>query len=884
MCVLFSATAVSCLPIGTAIGQITDPLAQQESESAEVRAIRLFDAGKFDDAITLAKNINVELGTFSVEEKWTLMIVKAQMAKGEYEKAYESLHAEPKKFAKSIRMRWVGADVCRFNNKPDEATRYLKEISELASRNSWQYRDVPNRIILGKYFASLGADAKEVLTEILNPLKKRYPNKPEVFNAIGELALGKHDYAMAAENFQQALTLDPKNIEALFGVASAFRPSDTEKSVEAVESILAINPNHIDALLLLIDQHIAAERYGAAEKALDQVLAVNPAQPIAWSYRAVIAHLQNKPAKEGEYRKKALAHWQGNPNVDHTIGRELSEKYRFKEGEKYQRRAIVYDKNFLPAKMQLAHDLLRLGQELEGWKLADEVFNADQYSVVAHNLVTLRGEISEFTTLERDGFVVRMSKEEAVIYGERVLNLLTRAKASLCPKYESELETPIFVEIFPRQQDFAIRTFGLPGGAGFLGVCFGRVITMNSPAAQGANLTSWESVLWHEFCHVVTLQKTNNKMPRWLSEGISVYEEKLADQAWGDEMTATYRKMILGKDLTPVSELSGAFLRPPTPQHLQFAYYESCLVVEYLVQNFGLPSLKEVLVDLSTGTPVNDALRRHCAPVDFIDKKFEEFASDRANSFAPDANWDDLPTEPKASAAEWAKWNSDHVDNLNGLVAEASLWMADKEFSKAAERLKRVVEISPTSKQAYPMLAACYRQLNQPEEELEILEAMVTNEANSVELFTRLLEISSASNDWEKTKIYSRRLLGVNPLITAPHRYLSIAAEKTKDDEAAIEALSVLANLDPLDAADIHFRLASALHRTKQLGEAKRQVILSLEQAPRYRDAHALLLKIVREQSGKSSEFNDDSPVESVDSKDSDSIGSDELDSKKELP
>jgi tetratricopeptide (TPR) repeat protein len=182
------------------------------------------------------------------------------------------------------------------------------------------------------------------------------------------------------------------------------------------------------------------------------------------------------------------------------------------------------------------------------------------------------------------------------------------------------------------------------------------------------------------------------------------------------------------------------------------------------------------------------------------------------------------------------------------------------------------------------MLAACYRQLNQPEEELEILEAMVTNEANSVELFTRLLEISSASNDWEKTKIYSRRLLGVNPLITAPHRYLSIAAEKTKDDEAAIEALSVLANLDPLDAADIHFRLASALHRTKQLGEAKRQVILSLEQAPRYRDAHALLLKIVREQSGKSSEFNDDSPVESVDSNDSDSIGSDELDSKKELP
>ena len=46
------------------------------------------------------------------------------------------------------------------------------------------------------------------------------------------------------------------------------------------------------------------------------------------------------------------------------------------------------------------------------------------------------------------------------------------------------------------------------GGAGFLGVCFGSVITANSPASQSASPANWQSVLWHEFCHVVTLQKT----------------------------------------------------------------------------------------------------------------------------------------------------------------------------------------------------------------------------------------------------------------------------------------------------------------------------------------------------------------------------------------
>ena len=74
---------------------------------------------------------------------------------------------------------------------------------------------------------------------------------------------------------------------------------------------------------------------------------------------------------------------------------------------------------------------------------------------------------------------------------------------------------PVTVEIFPQQQDFAIRTFGLPGGEGFLGVCFGRVITANSPASQGDSPSNLDSVLWHEFCHVVTLEKTSNRMPRW---------------------------------------------------------------------------------------------------------------------------------------------------------------------------------------------------------------------------------------------------------------------------------------------------------------------------------------------------------------------------------
>ena len=96
------------------------------------------------------------------------------------------------------------------------------------------------------------------------------------------------------------------------------------------------------------------------------------------------------------------------------------------------------------------------------------------------------------------------------------------------------LKEPVIVEVFPQQKEFAVRTFGLPGAEGLLGVCFGRVVTARSPASQAEHPSNWEAVLWHEFCHVVTLGKTRNKMPRWLSEGISVYEEGQENRSWAD--------------------------------------------------------------------------------------------------------------------------------------------------------------------------------------------------------------------------------------------------------------------------------------------------------------------------------------------------------------
>ena len=81
---------------------------------------------------------------------------------------------------------------------------------------------------------------------------------------------------------------------------------------------------------------------------------------------------------------------------------------------------------------------------------------------------------------------------------------------------------------------------------------------------------------------------------------------------------------------------------------------------------------------------------------------------------------------------------------------------------------------------------------------------------------------------------------------SAPHRLRATAAESLGERPAAIEAHRTLLLLDPLDRAEHHYRLAKLLVAEGQLAAARQDVVRALEEAPRYRDAHKLLLEIVQ--------------------------------------
>ena len=753
----------------------------------------LFIKGEYTRCIKLCEEA---IADHDNSDQWRILLARSLLAVGRYTNAYSVVQTNLERYPWGVQLRLVAHEVFRQNGQAEQAASALEEINRLGSYRMWAYRDAPNLVAMGKAALLLGADPRRVLEQFFDAAKKLDPTNREPYLSSGQLALDKNDYELAAKVFGDGLKKFPNDPDIQFGLAQAYEPSDRRLMIASIEAALNANPNHVASHLLLADHLVDAEEYDEAAKSLKKALEVNPHHPEAWAFRAVLAHLRNDSAAEAKARGTALTPWKTNPEVDHLIGRKLSQKYRFTEGAAAQRRALAFDPKFLPARIQLAQDLLRLGREEEGWLLADAVHSSDAYDVTAFNLTTLHDNMAKYATLTNADFIVRMTTNEAIIYGDRVLALLTRAKTNLCAKYGLELTTPTIVEIFAEPKDFGVRTFGMPGNPGYLGVCFGSVITANSPASQAGHPASWEAVLWHEFCHVVTLQLTKNKMPRWLSEGISVFEELQENPVWGQKMTPRYREMVLGKDFTPLGELSAAFLAPKTDMHLQFAYYESALAVEFLVKQFGLDALKNILRDLGEGSEINAAIAKHTAPLDKVEKDFAEFAKDRASKLAPELSFE-KPERGDEDVADISK-------NFYVITRHAKKLLRERKWKEAKAPLEKLIKFFSAHTgpdNAYWLLAEAHRRLNETNEERSVLTTLANLEADDVETFARLMELNSLIKDWPAVAQNAGRYLAVNPLVALPYRHLAQASEALDQRDTAIRACKTLLLLDPPDPA-----------------------------------------------------------------------------------
>lgn len=691
----------------------------------------------------------------------------------------------------------------------------------------------------------LGADPRLVLDRILTIATKTSPDAVEPYLALAEIALDKKDNLLASQTLIEAMKRFPDNADVRYGMARAL--DDPERVSVYLEQTFERNPNHVPAMIFQATELTDAGAFDEANERLNAALAVNPSNPDALAQKALLAELRGDSDDAEQARSKALEPWAENPEVDYRIGAGLGRRYRFAESIDALQSAISMDPDHVPSHFELGSNLLRFGRDAEGWQHIELVHERDPYHVAAFNLMTLRDAMADLTVLRGDSVDLRLSRQDAAVLGERATALSDRALKEFSAKYDVRLPFRLTVDMLPTEKDFEIRTFSLPVGEGFLGVCFGPLITTCTPRGRMGR-ANWEAVLWHEIAHTATLTASKHRIPRWLSEGISVHEENLANDCWGMGMNSERREMLLNGDIPNLPDLDKLFR-----QNIDFAYFYSSLAAEFLFDRIGNEGVTRLLKLLAKDRAFEDALAEVAGPPADVEKDFRKFAKAKADAYCPGIDWKRLSDEEfeilRTAPDAFLTWNGTRyfaaMDRARQL-ADAADWRA------VAAVLEPIVETAPDIRESpgpFGLLSVAYRNLGESEKETTALNDWLRCDAGAVDAASRLLDLALASGNSETTATAADAVLAIDPFNAPALRALGrarMASGATRDGTSIYNALFAL---ETVDQTRLRFELAKALHEHGESG-ARRQALKVLEENPRFEDA-LLLLRTINKGGGQ---------------------------------
>ena len=669
------------------------------------------------------------------------------------------------------------------------------------------------------------------------------PSDPSVHTGWGELFLQGHNNAEALKSFQDALEADERWIPALLGLAQTLIDQNPPAAEKAVTQALALDPESVSALLLQAQVELGRSDREAAKAAIVKAKAINPASLDALALSGAIAYVEDR---QNDFKAEVAAALKVNPRFSdayRVAGDLAAANYRFEEAVVLERQALAIAPGDVRTLSALGVHLLRTGDEAEARAVLERAFKIDAFDQTTFNLLTMLDSLDKFVVVREGNLIIKLHPGEATVMREFVAPLATQAFEIFSKKYQFTPRGPILIEMFPKHDDFAVRTVGLPGMIGALGACFGTVVTLDSPKARPPGDFNWAPTLWHELAHVMTLQLSKQRVPRWLTEGISVYEEKLGSPEWGREGELMFAAAYGRGEHMSLRELNASF---QDPEKISLAYYEASLLAEHIVDTYGMPALRKLLVSYGEGLEGEAALRAGLGvDLDTLQGAFDKLLSARYGSIVR-AMTPPKDLGPGGSVEAIAAANP---DSFPALVALGEfLWKAKRidEAFKALERAAELVPMATGPKSPHAMMAEMALQQNDRARAVSELEKLLEHahaDLDSARLLAKQLE-AMAAPPARLTRVYER-IGQLDPFDAVNHTAFGRLKMQGGDARGASRAFRAALAAGALDPASVQCDLAESYLAQGDRAQARRAVLAAIEIAPAYPRAQDLLLKVV---------------------------------------
>ena len=669
---------------------------------------------------------------------------------------------------------------------------------------------------------------------------------------IGELFLDKYNGPEADAALREVLERNPNHPRALLGLARAMKFNGTVGVMDQVEAALAQNENLTAARVFKARLHLEVENHDDARTELERALEVNPVSLEALSVLAASHYLRGENGEYRRIRNQVTALSPTYAELFNDVADLSVQSRKYVEAARLAEEAIAVDALSWRAYGILGLNQLRLGLIEEGRASLETAFEGDPYSVWFYNTLDLLDTFENYDTNEEDPrFLFVLHGRESALLQPYIEAIAAEAYEALVERYGGyEPPLPIRIEVYPSHADFSVRTVGL-AGMGALGVTFGSLLAMDSPAARPVGEFNWASVLWHELAHVFHLGITDHEVPRWFSEGLAVHEQRQAREGWGHQATPGFLMRYHEGLLLPVSQLNEGFVQPTYPEQVLDSYLQSSLVFDFIESRWGLQVIRDMLHGYRDGRATPELMESLLQiSMDDLDRDFDAYFKQRFDAplkaLQPPVSSPGIPPNPR-TIEDWTRVVRENPDNFPARLALGIMLYQEERLEEAEEHFRAALRLFPENggmDSPYWFLAQIHQQRAETEPAAAALARLTALNESHYEALLQLAELRTELGDGAGAAEAMDAAVLIYPYEIELHDRLAQAHEARGDAAGAVRERRAIVALAPADLAGAHYELALAYLTAGEQAQARRSLLRALEIAPNFAAGLELLLDL----------------------------------------
>lgn len=676
---------------------------------------------------------------------------------------------------------------------------------------------------------------------------ERDPRNLDARVRLARLFLDKYNGADAKRTLDAALRIDGSYVPALV-VEARRRSFDGEPGADSVlDRALRLDPGNAQARVLRARFHAEVEEFGKARQEITRAIAADPDDADALAYGFALGVVTGDTL-DHSFARRFVALYPADARAHVTAAELLARVRQYAAAAAWAEDAVGVDSTDWRAHSVLGLNLLRLGRVAQGRASLETAFAGDPYNVWVKNTLDLLDTFGEYDEIAQGPFRFVIEKSESALLSLYLGELMERAHATFMRRYGYTPTPPIRMEVYRSHADFSVRTVGLTG-LGALGVSFGNTVAFDSPAAKDAGPFNWGSTAWHELAHTFTLGATDQRIPRWLSEGLSVYEERRARQGWGQGVSPAFLRAYRAGRLVPASRLNDGFVRPAYPQQVIFSYYQASLVCEMIAATAGEQAIAAMLTGYREGLTTEQVIRRVLRmDLPAFDRAFDAYVR-RRFGHAIAALGEELPTDRGSSPGQLIARARTQPGNYTLQLEAGRVLMQRGDTAASLAQLERARTLFPEyvgTEGPYPLLVRAMLARGDTRAAVQLMQVMLDLGEVPHDTYGLLGGMLLELGDTARAADALEGALYVNPYDITSHTRLAALYTALGNHAKAIRERRAVVALNPVDRADAQYRLALAYRDAGDAANARRSVLRALEVAPHFEQAQQLLLSLRR--------------------------------------